>query len=178
LDASLLKAEIDLKAIAHNVKELRRITHPKARLMAVVKANGYGHGVIEVAQCALQNGAAALGVARIEEGIQIREAGIRTPILIFGYTVAELAADLIKYDLIQSVYTAASAKKLSGTAASMGEKIKVHLKVDTGMGRLGLLPQNYTSPAWRDSNLRVCSRILQPPTARINPMPKNSSTFS
>ncbi len=68
MDTSLLKAEIDLKAIAHNVKELRRITHPKAQLMAVVKANGYGHGVIEVAQCALQNGASALGVARIEEG--------------------------------------------------------------------------------------------------------------
>jgi alanine racemase len=142
LDTSLLKAEIDLKAIAHNVKELRRITHPKARLMAVVKANGYGHGVIEVAQCALQNGASALGVARIEEGIQIREAGIQTPILIFGYTVAELAADLLEYDLIQSVYTAASARKLSRTAASMGKKIKAHLKVDTGMGRLGLLPQN------------------------------------
>ena len=96
MDTSLLKAEIDLKAIAHNVKQLRRITHPKARLMAVVKANGYGHGAIEVAQCALQNGAAALGVARIEEGIQIREAGIQAPILIFGYTVAELAADLLE----------------------------------------------------------------------------------
>ncbi len=143
MDASLLKAEIDLKAIAHNVKELRRITHPKARLMAVVKANGYGHGVIEVAQCALQNGAAALGVARIEEGIQIREAGIQAPILIFGYTVPELAADLLEYDLIQSVYTAASARKLSRTAASLGKKIKAHLKVDTGMGRLGLLSQNF-----------------------------------
>jgi len=143
LDASLLKAEIDLKAIAHNVKELRRITHPKARFMAVVKADGYGHGAIEVAQCALQNGADVLGVARIEEAIQIREAGIETPILIFGYTLPELATDLLEYDLIQCVYTAAAARKLSGTAASLGKKIKVHLKVDTGMGRLGLLPQNF-----------------------------------
>ncbi len=145
LDDLLLKAEIDLRAIAHNVRELRRITHPKTRLMAVVKANGYGHGAVEVAQCALQNGAAALGVARIEEGIQIREAGIRAPILIFGYTPLQLAADLLEYDLTQTVYAFAAAQALSQAATLKGEKIKVHLKVDTGMGRLGLLPQNFKS---------------------------------
>jgi alanine racemase len=144
LDASLLKAEIDLKAIASNVKELRRITHPKARLMAVVKANGYGHGAAEVAQCALRNGAAALGVARIDEGIGIREAGVQAPILIFGYTHPRRAADLLKYDLTQTVYTLASAQAFSQTAPSR-KKIKVHLKVDTGMGRLGLLPHNFKS---------------------------------
>jgi alanine racemase len=143
LDASLVKAEIDLKAIAHNIKELRRITDPKARLMAVVKANGYGHGAIEVAQCALQNGAAALGVARIEEGIQIRKAGIKVPILIFGYTHPELAADLLEYDLTQTVYRFASAQALSRAAAPLQKTIKIHLKVDTGMGRLGLLPHNF-----------------------------------
>jgi alanine racemase len=145
LDASLLKAEIDLKAIASNVKELRRITHPKARLMAVVKANGYGHGAKEVAQCALQNGAAVLGVARIDEGIGIRQAGIQAPILIFGYTHPKRAADLLEYELTQTVYTFASAQAFSQTAASQRKKIKVHLKVDTGMGRLGLLPQTFKS---------------------------------
>lgn len=143
LDASLVKAEIDLKAIAHNIKELRRITHLKAKLMAVVKANGYGHGAIEVARCALQNGAEILGVARIEEGIQIREAGIEAPILIFGYTHPQLAADLLKYNLTQTVYTLASAQTLSQTAASVRKNIKIHLKVDTGMGRLGLLPHKF-----------------------------------
>jgi alanine racemase len=143
LDASLVWAEIDLKAIAHNVAALRRITQPESKMMAVVKANGYGHGAIEVAQCALQNGAATLGVARIEEGIQIREAGIRAPILIFGYTLADLAADLLKYELTPCVYTVESARKLSGTAASLGKKIKAHLKVDTGMGRLGQLANNF-----------------------------------
>jgi alanine racemase len=143
LDALLVRAEIDLKAIAHNIKELRRITHPDARLMGVVKANGYGHGAIEVAQCALQNGAKVLGVARIEEGVQIREAGIEVPILIFGYTLPELANDLLEYDLTQTVYTYASAQALSRTAAELRKKIRVHLKVDTGMGRLGLLPQNF-----------------------------------
>jgi alanine racemase len=143
LDASLIRAEIDLKAIAHNIKELRRITHPDAWLMGVVKANGYGHGAIEVARCALQNGAAVLGVARIEEGVQIREAGIEVPILIFGYTLPELTADLFEYDLTQTVYTYTSAQVLSRTATSLKKKIKIHLKVDTGMGRLGLLPQNF-----------------------------------
>ena len=84
MDTSLVRAEIDLKAIAHNVAELRRITHPDARMMAVVKANAYGHGAVEVARCALQNGAQRLGVARIDEAIQLREAGIKAPILIFG----------------------------------------------------------------------------------------------
>ena len=140
MDASLVKAEIDLKAIAHNIKELRRITHPKARLMAVVKANGYGHGAIEIAQCALQNGAEILGVARIGEGIRIRKAGIKAPILIFGYTLPQRVADLREYDLIQSVHTSLAARELSSAAASLGGKIKIHLKVDTGMGRLGLLP--------------------------------------
>jgi alanine racemase len=143
LDASLVRAEIDLKAIAHNIKELRRITHPDARLMGVVKANGYGHGAIEVARCALQNGAEVLGVARIEEGMQIRAAGIEVPILIFGYTLPELAADLLEYDLTQTVNTHASAQVLSQTATSLKKKIKIHLKVDTGMGRLGLLAQNF-----------------------------------
>ena len=143
MDASLVWAEIDLKAIAHNVAELRRITQPEARLMAVVKANGYGHGAIEVARCALQNGAAMLGVARIDEGIRIREAGIRVPILICGYTLPNRAADLLEYELTPCVYTIPSAQALSRTAASLGKKIKAHLKVDTGMGRLGQLPKNF-----------------------------------
>jgi alanine racemase len=143
LDTSLIRAEIDLKAIAHNIKELRRITQPEARLMAVVKANGYGHGAIEVAQCALQNGAEILGGRRIIKKIQIREAGIKVPILIFSYTLPDLATDLLEYDLTQTVYTYASAQTLSRTAAALKKKIRIHLEVDTGMGRLGLLPQNF-----------------------------------
>ena len=143
MNSFLVRAEIDLKAIAHNIKELRRITHPDARLMGVVKADGYGHGAIEVARCALQNGAEVLGVARIEEGIQIREAGIGVPILIFGYTLPEQTAALLEYDLTQTVYTYPSAQVLSQAATSLKKKIKIHLKVDTGMGRLGLLAHNF-----------------------------------
>jgi alanine racemase len=132
-------AEVDLNAYAHNIRELRRITNPGARLMAVVKANGYGHGAVETARTALQNGAAALGVARIQEAVQLREAGLEAPILIFGYSPLNSAETLIDYELTQTVYSSRTAEALSEQANRRGKKIKVHIKVDSGMGRLGLL---------------------------------------
>jgi alanine racemase len=139
MDHPLTWAEIDLKAYAHNIRELRRITRPPARLMAVVKANGYGHGAVEVAREALLNGAQYLGVARLNEAIALREAGLEAPILILGYSSPELAPLLIKYELTQTVYSLSTASALSEQAVRKGEKINVHLKVDSGMGRLGLL---------------------------------------
>jgi alanine racemase len=105
LDSPLVWAEVDLEAIAHNVRELRRITDPGADLMAVVKANAYGHGVIEVTRKALENGADFLGVARIEEGIELRKAGFKESVLIFGYTPPALAHKLITFDLTQTVWS-------------------------------------------------------------------------
>ena len=139
MNSPIVWAEVDLKAIAHNIRELRRITNPKARFMAVVKANAYGHGIVEVARESLENGVEALGVAHIEEGIQLRKAGIDAPVLIFGYTPPTHAKKLIELDLTQTVYSYEISKKLSQAAAKYGKKIKVHIKVDTGMGRLGLL---------------------------------------
>jgi alanine racemase len=139
LDHPITWAEISLDAYAHNIKELRRVTRPPARLMAVVKANGYGHGAVEVAREALQNGAQYLGVARINEAIPLREAGLEAPILIFGYSPPDLAPMLIEYELTQSVYSLSTASALSEKAARQGKKIEVHLKVDSGMGRLGFL---------------------------------------
>ncbi len=139
MDSPLVWVEVDLKAIAHNIRELRRITNPKARIMAVVKANAYGHGMIEVARQSLENGAEALGIANIEEGIQLRKAGIDAPVLIFGYTSPVHAKKLIEFDLTQTVYSYETSRALSEAVAAYGKKIKVHIKVDTGMGRLGLL---------------------------------------
>ncbi len=138
LEKQLTWAEIDLNAYAHNIKELRRVTRPGARLMAVVKANGYGHGAVEVARTALQNGAQSLGVARLHEAVELREAGLEAPILIFGYSPPDSAETLINYDLTQTVYSPATAEALSDQAGRKG-KIKIHIKVDSGMGRLGLL---------------------------------------
>jgi len=139
LDKQLTWAEIDLSAYAHNIRELKRVTQPQARLMAVVKADGYGHGAVEVARTALQNGAEFLGVARIHEAVELRAAGLEAPILVFGYSSPDSAPTLIDHDLIQTVYSPTTAKALSGQAARQGKKIKIHIKVDSGMGRLGLL---------------------------------------
>ncbi len=138
METSLIRAEVDLEAIAHNVAELRKITHPAAKVMAVVKADAYGHGAEKVAEVALKNGAEVLGVARINEGIALREAGFTVPIQIFGYTPLSLAENLIRYALTQTVFSYQSASALSGLAISTGNKIRIHIKVDTGMGRLGL----------------------------------------
>ena len=140
MESPLVWAEVDLEAIAHNVRELRRITDPGADLMAVVKANAYGHGAVEVTRKALENGADSLGVARIEEGIELRKAGVKESVLIFGYTPPALASKLIGFDLTQTVWSYTTAQALSDIAVSSNKQIKVHLKVDTGMGRLGLLP--------------------------------------
>ena len=139
LDHPITWAEVNLDAYAHNIRELRRISRPPARLMAVVKANGYGHGSVEVAREALQNGAQYLGVARIDEAIPLRQAGLEVPILIFGYTPPDLAPLLIDYELTQTVYSLSTASALSEQATRKGKKIIIHLKVDSGMGRLGFL---------------------------------------
>ncbi len=135
----LIWAEVDLAAIAHNVRELRRIIQPRAELLVAVKANAYGHGAEQVARTALKNGADQLGVARIEEGLELRRAGIRAPILIFGYVPAASVADLIENDLTASVFSLRGAEQLNA-AVPWERQLAVHLKIDTGMGRMGMLP--------------------------------------
>src|SRR5512137_2231589 len=95
----LIWAEVDLEAIAANVRELRRLTDPRAKLMAVVKADGYGHGACEVARAALAAGAEWLGVARLHEAVRLRESGLAAPLLVLGYTPAEDAERLAELDL-------------------------------------------------------------------------------
>jgi alanine racemase len=134
----LIWAEIDHEAIAHNVRELRRITHPQARLLVAVKADAYGHGAEMVARTALANGATHLGVARCAEGAALRAAGIKAPILIFGYTPAERAGLLFDLQLTPAVYALQNAHELATAAISRNRNLAVHVKVDTGMGRLGI----------------------------------------
>ncbi len=141
METALTWAEVDLDAIAHNISALRQLTSPPTRFMAVVKANAYGHGAVAVAWQALAAGADWLGVARLEEGVQLRQAGIRAPILIFGYTPPEAAGILLANDLTATVYSFETAKAYSEAAGAAGHTLKVHLKVDTGMGRLGLMPE-------------------------------------
>lgn len=110
--------------------------------MAVVKADGYGHGAIKIAQVALKNGATWLGVARLSEAIKLREAKIKAPILIFGH-IRDCDIKLIaKHDLTITLFNQKMAEEIALEALRQGVYIKAHLKVDTGMGRLGLLPDH------------------------------------
>ena len=134
----LITAEIDLAAIDHNVRQLRGVTDRRARLMAVVKAHAYGHGAIPVARQAIASGAHALGVARIDEGIELRDAGVTVPILVLGATEGALARELAGHDLAQTVFSRTMAESLSAGLAGSDRPLRVHIKLDTGMGRIGL----------------------------------------
>jgi alanine racemase len=146
-------AEIDLGAIRHNATVLAQVAAP-ARLCAVVKAGGYGHGAVEVAQAALEGGATWLAVALVEEGLELRTAGITAPVLLLSQPAPEAMAEVVAASLTPTVYTAAGLDAL-GEAAAVAEHasassrhdvggapraIPVHIKVDTGMHRVGADP--------------------------------------
>ena len=132
-------AEIDTDALTHNFKEIRRITSPKAKILAVVKADAYGHGVVEVTKALTKCGADYLAVACADEGKQLRRAGVELPILILGASCAADCKDLIEYSLMPTVFSLEFAQELSKTAQKLNKKIKIHIKLDTGMSRIGFV---------------------------------------
>ena len=131
-------AEVDLSCLANNLKSFRRLLPPRVRIMAVIKADGYGHGAYEVSRVALQEGASMLGVASLEEGLELRKKGIKSPILILGYTDPRQNRLLLEYDLTPAISHWEAALSLSQQAVAAGKKVPVHVKLDTGMSRLGL----------------------------------------
>ena len=131
------RAEVNLDNLKHNLKEIRRITSPDACICAVVKANGYGHGAIEIADTALSFGASYLAVAVIDEAVELRQKGIQAPILVLGYTPEKQFDEVIEYNITQTVYSLESAQLLAEQAKKNGKKAVVHIKLDTGMSRLG-----------------------------------------
>ncbi len=132
-------AEIDLDAIAYNMKNIKNLAKDK-EIIAVVKAACYGHGDLDVVPTLLENGASRLAVAVLTEGIELRNNNIKAPMMILGYTPLYLGEDLIKYDLEQTVYDLEYAKELSEIALKLNKKAKIHIAIDTGMGRIGFLP--------------------------------------
>lgn len=132
-------AEIDLDALSGNIKSLKALLDPGVLFMAVVKADAYGHGAVETARAAVSSGADALAVARLGEAVELRHAGITAPVLILGKTRPAYAEKLVSYELAQTVGSFGEAAALSARAVSLGAMIRVHVKVDTGMGRLGLV---------------------------------------
>ena len=135
-------AEINLDAAAHNYKEIRKRASKSAMLCCVIKADGYGHGAVMLAHLYEKLGADWFAVSNIEEAMQLRSAGIKKPVLILGYTPAECAEMLSENNISQAVYSLEYAETLNECAEKAGVKIKIHLKLDTGMSRIGLLCQS------------------------------------
>ncbi len=130
--------EIDLSAIANNTRRIAEIVGPQVRILASLKADAYGHGAVKVAHTVLRNGAGMLGVATVSEAMLLREAGIRAPVLVFGYTPPWQMREAAHLDLTITLYSIEASQALSRAATSLGKTVKVHVKVDTGMGRLGI----------------------------------------
>lgn len=143
MQESQIVAEVDLSAVSHNIKALKEVLGPDVRLMAVAKSNGYGHGAVEIAKTAFASGADFIGVARFDEAMTLRRGGVTGPILIFGHTSTERAGQLADHSLTQTACSREYAQRLSQSAALAGKRVAVHLKLDTGMGRLGILHEHY-----------------------------------
>ncbi|NJR64551.1 MAG: alanine racemase, partial [Leptolyngbyaceae cyanobacterium CRU_2_3] len=152
--------EIDLGALAHNVCQIKRLLSPKTELMAVVKADAYGHGAVTIAQTVLQCGADWLGVATIPEGIELREFGIQAPILLLGATnTAEQVRAIAQWQLQPTLCTPKQALVFS-ESLDASERLPVHLKIDTGMSRLGMPWQaaaEFVQWVGRLPNLKIAS---------------------
>jgi alanine racemase len=134
-------AEVDLGAIRHNMAVLAAMA-PGAELMGVVKGYAYGHGNPACARAMLEAGATRLGVARVAEALHLRDAGIGAPIHVFTEPPLEAIANILDHDITPTVYTEAFANALSGAAAESGRIVGVHVKIDTGMHRVGIAPDD------------------------------------
>lgn len=147
-------AEVDLSAIRHNITEARKSIKENTKIMAVVKADAYGHGAVKVAH-ALKDLVEAYGVAMIEEALELRQSGINKMILILGYTGEEWFPDLVKNQISQTIYTWEMAERLNQEAEKLGQKAAIHIKLDTGMGRIGFTPT--------EENIEVVKQIASLP---------------
>lgn len=152
-------AEIDLNAIAENCQTVQKLVKPGTEIMAIVKANGYGHGAVQVAKKALESGAGQLGVATQQEALELRQSGIEVPILILGFTPLEDAPVSIANRLTQTVFSLAQGEGLSRAAMELGKKALIHLKIDTGMGRIGF--------AANDSSVDEIARLVSLPGLEV-----------
>lgn len=133
--------EVDLDAVAHNVRTLHRLTRPRLGVIAVLKAQAYGLGATAVARAALEAGAIGVAVARVAEGAQLRRGGITAPILVLGGFRPAEAPEIVRLDLTATVTDQPTAECLATVAGAAGARLGVHVKVDTGMNRYGAPPQ-------------------------------------
>ena len=137
MSSSLIAISVDLKAIDHNIKQIKRLLKPETQIMAVVKANAYGHGIFEVAKQALKSGASYLGVVSAEEALWLRKKGILHPIVVLGAVDKDNIKFLIKEKVAMTMHSEESYRAISRTAYILNKKAIVWVKVETGISRLG-----------------------------------------
>lgn len=145
-------AEINLGNLIHNLNEIRKLVKPTTMVMAVVKANAYGHGAARVSEALLRNGASRLAVASLDEAIHLRNSGISAPIQVLGHTFTGRVKEILEYDIIQTVFNTELAVALSKEANRRQVRARIHVKVDTGMKRVGFS----TDSDGRDCIIRIC----------------------
>lgn len=152
-------AVIDLDAVCHNINEVKRVIGPGVKVMPVIKADGYGHGAVPIAKELNKIGVDAFAVAILEEGITLRNHGIKQPIVILGYTSEYQYSSLIQYEIEPTVFCYEMAESLSKIASTLGKDAKVHIKLDTGMNRIGFKPTK--------ESLEIVKKIARLPNIRI-----------
>jgi alanine racemase len=138
---------VDLGAVAHNFRALRSLASPATKFMAVVKADAYGHGAVQIARTLIENGSDFLAVARISEAVELREEGIDAPLLLFGDVLPSQIPYLAAHDIRVTLTCLENALALAPIAKTLALPLKVHIKVDTGMGRLGILHDQFAGPS-------------------------------
>jgi alanine racemase len=136
--AEVQRIEIGRAALAHNIREFRRFIGPRRLFLAVVKANAYGHGLLETSAIAAAEGVDWLGVHSIEEGVALRESGLGLPILVLGYAPLGLLEDAVAHDLRLTVYNRETVRRLAALAARTNKTVRLHVKIETGTWRQGL----------------------------------------
>lgn len=142
---TMVDLTIDLAALEHNYRQLRRLCEPQVKMLAVVKADAYGHGLLPVARKLAGAGVDYFGVGSLEEGLELRQAGFHQPVLLLLGILPQEAECAVSHDLDVALFRQDVAQALAAAAHNQGKKARVHLKVDTGMGRLGLLPSEVLS---------------------------------
>ena len=157
-------AEIDLDAIRHNYHAIRSVLPEGCRFLGVVKADAYGHGAVETAK-AISDMTDFFAVATMEEAMELRNAGLKDPILILGYVHPSYYRYAVENDIRLTVFDPEDAYEISGQACSIGSRAKIHIKVDTGMGRIGFIPedksiQQMDSEMTRDSPVDALSSFV------------------
>ena len=130
--------EVDLNAIGSNTRHIKALVGPRVRVLASLKADAYGHGAVRVARTVLHNGASMLGVATVSEAVPLREAGISAPILVFGYVPPWQMREAVRLDVTVTLYSSDAAQALARAALALEKTVRVHIKIDSGMGRLGI----------------------------------------